>query len=276
LNVSKGQFEIARALAQAFDPLVAVCLQIGITSPELESLLRAQFVQYALAKLPRHPNSGRRATVSRVSIATGVHRDVIAKIQRSGTLAAVATVEKKQRLHSKGSRVLLGWTTDLRFRTSSGEPLDLPIEANREKRSFEDLVRKYAPSTAASTVLKELRRLHCVDVLDGDLVRFRSMTPPRKAGFTKSNVAQASRRLKRFGDTLYRRLSIDGPSSLYAETKTVRLSVEHLGLVFSTVERRAKDFLEGVESELETRSAARPRGKTKRLGFAVHSFEEDD
>jgi hypothetical protein len=46
--------DIARALSAALEPLIDVCLAIGVTSPEIESLLRATFVQRAFAKLPRH------------------------------------------------------------------------------------------------------------------------------------------------------------------------------------------------------------------------------
>ena len=54
MKSSQEHIDVARALSAAFEPLIDVCLTIGITSPEIESLLRATFVQRAFVKLPRH------------------------------------------------------------------------------------------------------------------------------------------------------------------------------------------------------------------------------
>src|SRR5208282_4515621 len=131
--------DVARALGAALEPLIDVCLQIGITSPEIESLLRATFVQRAFVKLPRHPRTGRGPSDSRVSLAVGVHRTEVSKIRAAGgTASAKGTMKQKERLYSKSARVLAGWTTDSRFMTSGGQPLDLPMERDRQRRSFED------------------------------------------------------------------------------------------------------------------------------------------
>jgi len=133
-------YEIARALSAAFEPLVDVCLELGITSPELESLLRSAFVQRAFEKLPPHHRTGRPPTTNKVSVATGVHRNEVSKIRTGGSAIARETMETKGRLYSKSARVLHGWSTDTRFTTSGGLPMDLPIERNKQRRSFEDLV----------------------------------------------------------------------------------------------------------------------------------------
>src|SRR5271166_3339439 len=194
--------EVARALSAALEPLVDVCLQIGITSRQVESLLRVAFVQRAFVKLPRHPRTGRGPSESRVSLAVGVHRNEVSKIRAAGgTASAKGTMQEKERLYSKSARVLAGWTTDPRFMTSGGHPLDLPMERDRQRRSFEDLVDKYAPGNHPGSVLKELRRRGTVDLLKDGIVRFKSTTT-RSSGLTKSNVAVAARRIKRLGDTL--------------------------------------------------------------------------
>jgi len=40
-------YDVAKALSAALEPVIDVCLQIGIISPELESLLRATFAVMA-------------------------------------------------------------------------------------------------------------------------------------------------------------------------------------------------------------------------------------
>ena len=123
MKSSQQHTDVARALSAALEPLIDVCLQIGITSPEIESLLRATFVHRAFVKLPRHSRTGRGPSDSRVSLAAGVHRSEVSRIRAAGGAAgAKGTMEKKQRLYSKSARVLVGWTTDPRFMTSGGHP----------------------------------------------------------------------------------------------------------------------------------------------------------
>src|SRR6202166_4643324 len=206
MKSSQEHTEVARALSAALEPLIDVCLTLGITSPEIESLLRATFVQRAFVKLPRHSRTGRGPSDSKVSLAAGVHRSEVSKIRAAGGAAgAKGTMEEKQRLYSKSARVLLGWTTDPRFMTSGGLPLDLPMERNKQRRGFEDLVDKYAPGNHPGSVLKELRRRGNVALLGDDIVRFKTLTT-RTGGATEANVAQAAKRMKRLGETLFQNI----------------------------------------------------------------------
>src|SRR5271167_1417673 len=209
--------DVARALSSALEPLIDVCLKIGVTSPEIESLLRVAFVQRAFAKLPRHSRTGRGPSDTRVSLAAGVHRSEVSKIRSAGgTASAKSTMEKKKGLYSKSARVLTGWTADPRFMTSGGLPLDLPMERNKQRRSFEDLVDRYAPGNHPGSVLKELRRRGNVELLDGEVIRFKSSTS-RTSGVTKANMEHAAIRMKRLGDTLFQGIMDTEQSRLYTE-----------------------------------------------------------
>jgi Family of unknown function (DUF6502) len=275
MKASTEHTDIARALSAALEPLIDVCLSIGITSPEIETLLRATFVQRAFVKLPRHSRTGRGPSDSKVSLAAGVHRSEVSKIRNGGGAAgAKGTMEKKQRLYSKSARVLLGWTTDPRFMTSGGLPLDLPLERNKQRRSFDDLVDKYAPGNHPGSVLKELRRRGNVDLREDDIVRFKGTTP-RSGGLTKSNVAGAARRIKHLGDTLVHNIVSAEQSRLYAETKTLNLDVEQLALIRAVIERRAKTFISALEGECQTRIPTGVGGKAKRMGVSVFGWEEE-
>jgi hypothetical protein len=274
MKASQEHSDVARALSAALEPLIDVCLTLGITSPEFESLLRATFVQRAIEKLPRHRRTGWGPSDSKVGLAAGVHRSEVGRIRAAGGAAgAKGTMEKKQRLYSKGARVLLGWTTDPRFMTSGGLPLDLPIERSKQRRSFEDLVDKYAPGNHPGSVLKELRRRGNVDLLN-DIVRFKGTTT-RSSGLTKSNVAGVALRIKHLGDTLVHNIVSAQQSRLYAETKTLSLDVEQLALIRAVLERRAKTFITALESECQTRIITGVSGKAKRMGVSVFAWEED-
>src|SRR6202790_847761 len=275
MKPSQEHNDVARALSAALEPLIDVCLAIGVTSPEIESLLRVAFVQRAFAKLPRHATTGRGPSDSRVSLAAGVHRSEVSKIRAAGgTTSAKGTMKAKERLYSKSARILTGWTTDPRFTTSGGHPLDLPKERNKQHKSFEDLVDKYAPGNHPGSVLKELRRRGNVELLGDDIVRFKGTTT-RSSGLSKSNVAGAARRMKQLGDTLVHNIVNAEHSRLYAETKTLTLNAEQLALIRAVLERRAKTFIAALESECETRIGDSVNGNAKRMGVSVFAWEED-
>ena len=93
---SQKNYDVARALSAAFDPLIDVCLELGITSPELESLLRSAFVQRAFEKLPPHSRTGRPPSTNKVSVAAGLHRNEVSKIRAGGAAIARETMHKER------------------------------------------------------------------------------------------------------------------------------------------------------------------------------------
>jgi Family of unknown function (DUF6502) len=275
VNPPNDHYNMAKALSAALEPLIDVCLKLGITSPEMESLLRVAFVQRAFEKLPRHANSGRGPSDSRVGIAAGVHRTEVTRIRTAGgTASARETMETKERLYSKSARVLHGWKTDSRFTTSGGLPLDLPVERNKQRRSFEDLVEKYAPGNHPGTVLKELRRRGNVELLDDEIIRFKSSTT-RSKGVTSANVSQAAKRMKRLGETLFQNILEPEQARLYDETGKIDLTAEQLALLRPVIERRAKTFLQALESEFGLRRAPEKGIESKTFGVGVFSWQDD-
>jgi hypothetical protein len=204
-------YDVAKALSAALEPVIDVCLQIGITSPELESLLRATFVRRAFVRLPRQATTGRDPSDSRVSIATGVHRE---------------------------------------------------------------LVDKYAAGKIASTVLKELQRRGNVELLDGDIVRYRSSTA-RPRGATEANVARAAKRVKRLGDTLFRSLLDPEHIHLDKETKPINLTQQQLAALIPEIERSANLYLAGVERQFRAWGETGVQDNPKRVGINLFSWQEE-
>ena len=275
MKISNKNVDVAKALSAALEPLIDVCLHIGITSPELESLVQIAFVHRAFVKLPRHSRTGRGASAVRVALASGVHRAKVRKIHSAGASAsAIETMGAQERKHSKGGRVLRGWMTDVRFTTSGGHPLDLPLERNKQRRSFEDLVAKYAPSTHAGTVLKELRRRGNVQLLEQDVVRFVSATAQPSA-MNEASVAKAAKRIKRLGDTLFESMANPGQRRVYEETGQITLNAKQVALVRPILERRTKTFLAALEGELRPREHVGLEDNSKRMGVSVFTWEDE-
>ena len=55
---SKDRFERAEVLAAALDPIIDICVRIGVNSTELESLVRVEFVRRLAETLPGNLRTG--------------------------------------------------------------------------------------------------------------------------------------------------------------------------------------------------------------------------
>jgi hypothetical protein len=183
-------------------------------------------------------------------------------------------MQTKERLYSRSSRVLNGWNSDPKFLSTAGLPLNLPIEASKQHRSFTELVDKYAAGNHPTTVLRELQRRGNVDLLDGDIVLYRS-SATRPRGATESNVAAAALRVRRLGNSLFGALLEPDQSVLNAETKTFQLTAQQFAALIPELERNAGLYLSSVERQFQSQKAIGVNDDTKRVGVNVFSWKED-
>ena len=74
MTALEDRFERAQALSAAFDPLIDVCLLMGVHTSELESLLRVEFVKRAAITLSagRHPHE-KGLSHEQVGLAVGLN-----------------------------------------------------------------------------------------------------------------------------------------------------------------------------------------------------------
>src|ERR1700733_15206973 len=75
----------------AVEPLVELFLELGVTSPEAESLLRSLFVHKARQWLTESSADGARPSDVRVSLVTGVHRNFVRRIQAEPSFFTLAS-----------------------------------------------------------------------------------------------------------------------------------------------------------------------------------------
>src|SRR6202167_6555453 len=154
-----GKAALARAAMSAVEPLVELFLELGITSPEAESLLRGVFVHTARKWLASQSRSEEAPSDVRVSLVTGVHRNFVRRILAEPPRIAAARAQRKHRT----SRLLEAWHTDPAYLDSSGKPRDL---SRREPEpSFSTLASAYAPGAAPGVVLQALQRAGVVQLL---------------------------------------------------------------------------------------------------------------
>jgi hypothetical protein len=270
-KASDDRYETVSALSDVLDVVIDVCLEAGVTSPELESMLRARFVHRALEKAPRNPRTGARPTDVSLALTVGLHRVEVKRIREGGT---PAKVKNREQLYWKGGKVLRGWMENPRFLTSSGHPMDLPIEAHPRTPSFYELVAKYLPFDHPPNVIKYLSRRGFVTVLPDEIIRFRSLTPTR-GGVTPGNIAESTARMRRLGMTLLDNLRSPHPSGLYAETKPVNVAAEHRRAVENLLATRSGAFLSQLENEIRDLYNTAKKSNTVRIGISVFSWASE-
>src|SRR6185312_3681996 len=80
-KAAKARQAAAMALAPMLEPLVDVCLELGITSPEMERLLRTVFVSRAHKLLSGNARRARSPSDVRIGLMIGVHRNFVREIR---------------------------------------------------------------------------------------------------------------------------------------------------------------------------------------------------
>jgi len=109
----------------AVEPLVDLFLELGITSPEAESLLRSLYVHKARDWLAAQ-NGGASPSDARVALVTGVHRNFVHQILSEPPAIAIA----RQRKGHRADKLLDAWHKQPSYLDNAGKPRDLPDCSN--------------------------------------------------------------------------------------------------------------------------------------------------
>jgi hypothetical protein len=264
-----GKHGLARAAMVALEPLVELFLELGVTSPEVESLLRAVFVHKARDWLSRQSESGESPSDVRVAMVTGVHRNFVRRI-----LAEPPRIARyREQRGNNASRLLDAWRSDSRYLNSSGKPLDLS-ERDREP-SFYSLAATYVPGAPPGVVLKELQRAGLIQRLPDDRVRVRSRAV-RTHGVSLEGISEMANRAKDLLETLHRNLRKPESRLLCAGIRPLEIDVAQLSTVRNMINHRATTFLAAVEHELAIEaSKSRPRRRRGRAKVGLTIFETE-
>ena len=140
---------LAVSVLHLMRPLVRILLRNGIAYGTLAELVRKVYVDVAFQDFAPE---GKKQTVSRVSVLTGLTRKEVKRIVDMKSPDDSASQER----YNRGVRVISGWLNDKRFRDVNGNPVDLPVDGKR--KSFTALVKDYSgdiPTRAMLAMLEE-------------------------------------------------------------------------------------------------------------------------
>lgn len=156
------QSALTAAVARLLRPLVKVMLRYGMPYGAFADIARRVYIEVARSDfaLP-----GRKQTVSRISILTGLTRKEVSRVEALD-LPDDQLVSQK---YNRAARVIGGWIRAPEFADEMLEPAALPMEGS--ENSFAALVRKYSGDVPSRAIRDELLRVGAVSVADDGKIR---------------------------------------------------------------------------------------------------------
>jgi hypothetical protein len=251
----------------------------GITFRPASDLLNRVYVEVATAELER---AGQRATDSRLTTMTGIHRKALRQLR----------AQKEQTRRAPGSvalstQLVLHWKQDARFCEADGSPSALPRrnEADGREPTFDHLVRSISSDVHPRTVLDECLRLGVVRVDEHQWVHLEPSALLPSRDFDEQLI-RLGRNLHDHLETAVRNLECSGPSQLEhgihcdglrsEDVNRLALFAEQQGMkLLAELERRAREMRERAQQPgagAAPVAAAGPAEKTERMGFGLYFF----
>jgi len=264
-------------LSAAFDPIIDICVRLGVNASELESLLRVEFVKRLAAMLPKNPKTGKEPSHEEVALASGLTRAEVQKIRTRGDKKSMHLRLRKRSQRSKSQRVLDLWTSDARFLNNSGGPLALPLDRQLSGPSFEELVAEALPHNRHANVLKDLRRRGLIQVTD-DIVRIRRVTQSLPTELNTASLNFIAEQMHVVGRTLLQTVeNPEGPGAdpvaLFAVTEPVAIPEDQLDIVRAALQDQITHFVQHIEKDLTRKvKPGKRKGAKVLVGTSVYTF----
>ncbi|MEN8180649.1 MAG: DUF6502 family protein [Pseudomonadota bacterium] len=144
---------LTAAILKLLRPLVRLLLRNGITYGDFADLSKWVFMDVATKEfgIP-----GRKQTVSRVSVITGLTRKEVSRLQKIDTPDDSAIAHQ----YNRAARVISGWLRDKQFHDKKGQPANLHFDSG--KHSFSELVKIHSGDIPPRAILDELIRVGTV------------------------------------------------------------------------------------------------------------------
>lgn len=254
-----------RALRGLLRPLLRALIAQGVTAPAFYRIVKQTFVEVGEKEL------GDKATDSRISVMTGVHRRDVKEFR---SLDPDEGADIGQRV-SMLSTVVGRWMSDRDYLSADGTPSALP-RSDSDKPSFDRLVQSVSRDIRPRTVLDELIRQGTVDLEDNGDIRL------LVEGMIGS--ADADQKLHFFSHNIGDHMNAAVENLLSAESPCLERAVFYNTLTESSVaaiEAQARDIsleaLQKINMLAQTYQAndMMKDHATHRFRFGVFFFNED-
>lgn len=171
---------LSAAVLRILKPLVRILLRHGISYNTFADLAKWAYIDVATREFALE---GRKQTVSRVSILTGLTRKEVKRVSELEHPEDQASEER----YNRAARVLTAWQREAEFLESDGQPKALPMAG--DKGSFSELVRRFSGDVPARAIKDELLRVGAIEELpDGKLRLLARAYIPKKSEKDKIHI----------------------------------------------------------------------------------------
>lgn len=255
------------AVTRLLRPLVRIMLRNGVPCGVFEETVRWVYADIAMREFGL---AGKKPSVSRAAVITGLSRKEIVRLQEITRPHEVAVAQQ----YNRAASVITGWLRDPRFHTPAGEPADLRLDDE-----FVELVKAFSRDVPARAVLDELRNVGAVESLPDDRVRLLARAYlPRTDDLAKLEILGTD--VKFLLNTLDHNL-ICPPGTQLFQRKVIydNLPAEVLATLHAQASRDSQTLLETLDKHFSTydrdiNPAVEGTGR-KRAGVGIYYFEED-
>ncbi|MFO0691863.1 MAG: DUF6502 family protein [Myxococcota bacterium] len=151
----KSSDALERAVVALLRPLVRLVLKRGMAFGQFAELVKHAYVEAAEEDFTV---PGRKLTISRVAVLTGLTRKEASRLMQEEP--TVSESQARRRVN-RAARVVSAWAVDPAFQDAAGTPLDLPFDAS-DGPTFARLVAQHGADVPPRAVLDELVRVGAV------------------------------------------------------------------------------------------------------------------
>jgi hypothetical protein len=254
---------VLAAIGRILRPIVRILIRNGVPSDALTQLVRKTYVDVAAAEFQLN---GKRQTVSRISVITGLHRKEVARL-RSLNGKGLGTGASAR---NRAAAVLTAWLRDPDFLDRKGDPLDLPFAGTN---SFSELVRRYSGDMKPRAMADELLASGAIENSGGRLrLSARGYVPGADTG---DLIAMLGTDTAQLIDTIDHNLR--NPDKRYQrKVEYINVSREHAAEFRELSARLSQHLLEELDRWLASRGAQGTtlREPTMTLGLGIFQIEE--
>lgn len=265
----KTREALSAAVLRVLRMLARLLLRHGVSFKAFSEIAKRAYIESAENDfaLP-----GRKSTISRVAVLTGLTRKEIQKLGNTDTTSDAETLMR----YNRAARVVSGWARDKDFRDGEGEPR--PLSFDGQDTSFSELVRRYSGDMPPRAVLDELTRVGAVQrANDGNVVLVQHAYIPRSSDADKLAILGTD--VAELIDTIDHNLGEDARPRFQRKVMYDNLPIEAVEKFRELGAARSQALMEYLDSWLsqhdrEANPASEGEGRM-RAGIGIYYFEED-
>lgn len=253
---------VLAAVGRILRPIVRILIRNGVPSDALTQVVRKVYVDVAAEDFRLN---GKRQTVSRISVITGLHRKEVARLRAINAVDVGSQASERNR----AAAVLTAWLRDPEFLDRKGDPLDLPFAGTQ---SFSELVRRYSGDMKPRAMADEFLASGAIEMVAGRLrMSARGYVPGTDANDMVDMLGTDAAQLI---DTIDHNMQ-NSEKRYQRKVEYDGVPVEHAAEFRALSARLSQHLLEELDRWLASREAAEPSGdSTMTLGLGIFQIED--